>query len=71
MAFFDDKKFLLSHIRHSFITCDDTGVCEMSMLNEPIPNRTIYGDDPDAQFLDGQYPLLCNITNHDSFPSTP
>lgn len=28
MALFDDKRFLLSHIRHSFITGDDTGVCE-------------------------------------------
>ena len=25
MAFYDDKRFILSHIRHSFITCDDTG----------------------------------------------
>lgn len=25
MAFFDDKRMLLSHIRHSFVVSDDTG----------------------------------------------
>ncbi len=25
MAFFDDKKVLLAHIRHSFVVSDDTG----------------------------------------------
>lgn len=34
MALYDDKRFILSHIRHSFITCDDTGMCETVMLNE-------------------------------------
>lgn len=37
MAFYDNPRFLLSHIRHSFITCDDTGMCEMVMLHEVIP----------------------------------
>lgn len=49
MAFYDDKKFLLSHIRHSFITCDDTGMCEMVMLNELIQN--ISNEDPNKNFL--------------------
>lgn len=40
MALFDDKRFLLSHIRHSFITGDDTGVCEMVMLHEIMPHYT-------------------------------
>lgn len=35
MALFDDRRFLLSHVRHSFVTCDDTGMCELAMLNEP------------------------------------
>lgn len=35
MAFYDDKRFILSHIRHSFITCDDTSMCEHVMLSEP------------------------------------
>jgi hypothetical protein len=49
MAFYDDRKFILSHIRHSFITCDDTGMCEMVMLNESMQNH--YIDDPDSDFL--------------------
>ncbi|XP_013789435.1 target of rapamycin complex 2 subunit MAPKAP1-like [Limulus polyphemus] len=41
MAFFDDRKFLLYHIRHSYITCDDTGISEMVMLNEPIDSAAV------------------------------
>lgn len=41
MAFFDDRQFLLSHIHHSFITCDDTGMCEMVMLNELITDKSL------------------------------
>lgn len=36
MALFDDRRFLLSHINHSFITGDDTGICEMVMLDEDV-----------------------------------
>lgn len=36
MALFDDRRFLLSHINHSFITGDDTGVCEVVMLDEDV-----------------------------------
>lgn len=39
MAFYDDHRFLLSHIHHSFITCDDTGMCEMAMLNEVVTDK--------------------------------
>lgn len=52
MALFDDKRFLLSHIRHSFITGDDTGVCEMVMLHEMMPHHAV--DEPDADVLKGQ-----------------
>lgn len=44
MAFYDDHRFLLSHIHHSFITCDDTGMCEMAMLNEIITDKVSKGD---------------------------
>src|SRR5579884_3991757 len=53
MAMFDDRSFLLSHIRHSFITCDDSGVCEMALLNEIIPHHL--PSEPDKQFLDSTY----------------
>lgn len=51
MAAFDDKKMLLAHIRHSFVTSDDTGngllslslwsvpspgMCELIMINEDV-----------------------------------
>lgn len=36
MAMFDDRRFLLSHINHSFITGDDTGICEVVMLDEDV-----------------------------------
>uniref|UniRef100_T1J7R6 Target of rapamycin complex 2 subunit MAPKAP1 n=1 Tax=Strigamia maritima TaxID=126957 RepID=T1J7R6_STRMM len=39
MAFYDDPRFLLSHIRNSYITSDDTGVCEMVMVNENCPAK--------------------------------
>ena len=32
MAFFDDKKMLLAHLRHSFITSDDTGMIHSMLL---------------------------------------
>lgn len=36
MAFYDDRRFLLSHINHSFITGDDNGICEVVMLDEDV-----------------------------------
>ena len=33
MALYDDKCWLLSHIRHSFIHCDDTGNAEQVFHN--------------------------------------
>jgi hypothetical protein len=39
MAFYDNKHWLLSHIRNSFISSDDTGMCEMVMIGEDIPRR--------------------------------
>lgn len=61
MTFFDDKTFLLSHIRHSFITCDDTGMCEMVMLNETMPNR--FFQDSSSSILDSTVTkkILANI----------
>ncbi|KAJ9576464.1 hypothetical protein L9F63_006677 [Diploptera punctata] len=39
MAFYDNNQWLLSHIRHSFISSDDTGMCEMVMLGEDISRK--------------------------------
>jgi len=35
MATFDDKQWLLSHIHNSYITSDDTGLCEVVVQVEP------------------------------------
>lgn len=37
MALFDDRRFLVSHIRNSFVTGDDTGMCELVMLSDDAP----------------------------------
>ncbi|XP_072176722.1 target of rapamycin complex 2 subunit MAPKAP1-like [Diadema setosum] len=36
MALLDDPAFIIAHIRHAFITSDDTGMCEMAIMNEDI-----------------------------------
>lgn len=37
MATYNNKHWLLSHIRNSFISTDDTGMCETVMLSEDLP----------------------------------
>ncbi|XP_043275029.1 stress-activated map kinase-interacting protein 1 [Venturia canescens] len=39
MALYDNRHWLLSHIRDSFISTDDTGMCEIVMLGEDIPKQ--------------------------------
>lgn len=39
MATYNNKHWLLSHIRNSFISTDDTGMCEAIMLSEDLPNQ--------------------------------
>ncbi|XP_017880673.1 stress-activated map kinase-interacting protein 1 isoform X1 [Ceratina calcarata] len=39
MAFYDNEHWLLSHIRDSFLSTDNTGQCEMVMLVEDIPKQ--------------------------------
>lgn len=39
MAFYDNKLWLLSHVRNSFISTDDTGMCEMVMATEDFPKQ--------------------------------
>ena len=37
MAFYDNRLWLLSHIHNSFVSSDDTGVCEMVLSPETFP----------------------------------
>lgn len=39
MALYDNQHWLLSHIRDSFLSTDDSGKCEMVMLREDIPKQ--------------------------------
>lgn len=41
MATYNNKHWLLSHIRNSFISTDDTGMCESVMLSDDLPNQYI------------------------------
>ncbi|XP_031566578.1 target of rapamycin complex 2 subunit MAPKAP1-like [Actinia tenebrosa] len=41
MAFLDDPDFLISHIRNSCVTSDDTGMCEMVIVNEEAENNKV------------------------------
>jgi hypothetical protein len=40
MAMMDDANFLLAHIRNSFITSDDTGMCEIIIENDETDGHT-------------------------------
>ena len=44
MALYDDKRFILSLIRHSFIYCDDSSVSDQVMFNEHsrYPTESLY-----------------------------
>lgn len=61
MAFYDNKYWILSHVRNSFLYSDDTGMCEMVHLNADIPvslreggRKNWYGqlDDSEEEFDD-------------------
>lgn len=41
MATYNNKHWLLSHIRNSFISTDDTGMCEAIMLSDDLPSKCI------------------------------
>lgn len=37
MATYDNRHWLLAHVRNSFISTDDTGMCEIVMMGEDLP----------------------------------
>lgn len=51
MALYDNKYWLLSHIRNSFISTDDTGMCELVMVGETLPKHLVQELDiyPDSE----------------------
>lgn len=59
MALYDNKYWLLSHIRNSFISTDDTGMCELVMVGENLPDSLVdaldkYPDTDDSQEEDDE-----------------
>lgn len=42
MAFYDDPEFIISHIRNSYITSDDTGMCEVVIMDEGLPVKVLH-----------------------------
>ena len=40
MAMMDDPAFLISHIRNSFITSDETGMCELVIETDDLVDRS-------------------------------
>ncbi|XP_060527132.1 stress-activated map kinase-interacting protein 1 [Cylas formicarius] len=60
MALYDNKYWLLSHIRNSFISTDDTGMCEVVMVGESrrvkdrILNKEPYADPESSEGEDDE-----------------
>lgn len=40
MAMFDNRQFLINHIRNSFITSDETGMCELILECNVLSSQT-------------------------------
>ncbi|XP_065348191.1 target of rapamycin complex 2 subunit MAPKAP1 [Cloeon dipterum] len=64
MALYDNKHWLLSHIRHSFIFSDESGFSEMVMMDEDlrVPSMKAYPDlDQDEEDEDGDAPRSLDV----------
>ncbi|CAG0916636.1 unnamed protein product [Notodromas monacha] len=72
MAFYEDKRWLLKHIRHSFITGDESQLCEHVLLNNDFPlPKSDYDSDDDQVIVDDDLsaglsdsPEIVNSTMH-------
>ncbi|XP_060602079.1 target of rapamycin complex 2 subunit MAPKAP1-like [Ruditapes philippinarum] len=54
MAMMDNKEFLISHIRNSFITSDDTGMCEMIIDVDDQEHRGGFASDSGLESSDNE-----------------
>ncbi|KAL7287888.1 hypothetical protein TKK_0017951 [Trichogramma kaykai] len=73
MALYDNAHWLLSHIRDSFISTDDTGLCEIVMAKDDIPRElyesgSVYvypgaedSDEEDLDALSDSYDILMDM----------
>ena len=51
MAFHDNRLWLLSHIHNSFISSDDTGICEMVLAPETFKEEVTRAKDQVLNYL--------------------
>ncbi|CAL4165592.1 unnamed protein product, partial [Meganyctiphanes norvegica] len=67
MAAFDDRHWLLSHIHNSYITSDDTGLCEVVVQVEPhaapVVEFPCMADDSPPDPNDDQQPHSLDIAS--------
>lgn len=55
MATYSNQHWLLSHIRNSFISTDDTGICETVMLSDDMPKHYLRRFQTAPSTMDGAY----------------
>lgn len=57
MATYNNKHWLLSHVRNSFISTDDTGLCEAIMLTEDMPSQYAFARSASNNHTNGTHQL--------------
>lgn len=55
MATYSNQHWLLSHIRNSFISTDDTGICETVMLSDDMPKHYLRRFQTAPSIMDAAY----------------
>ncbi|XP_062130401.1 stress-activated map kinase-interacting protein 1 [Drosophila sulfurigaster albostrigata] len=76
MATYSNQHWLLSHIRNSFISTDDTGICETVMLSDDMPKHYLRRFQTatttmDAHRRSGHRPPQATQQQRNSVPKTP
>ncbi|XP_044166699.1 target of rapamycin complex 2 subunit MAPKAP1-like isoform X4 [Acropora muricata] len=68
MAFLDDPEFIISHIRHSCVITDDTGMCEQVILNEEVENEKVKKHRKIISF--GRYSMDRDVLDFPTYPQS-
>ncbi|CAG0920079.1 unnamed protein product [Notodromas monacha] len=67
MAFYDDKRRLLKQIRHSFVTGDESQLCEHVLLNNDFPLPKDDFDSDDDLVIDDEHATAVFAESPDGF----
>jgi hypothetical protein len=70
MAFYDDPRRLLKQIRHSFVTGDESQLCEHVLLNNDFPLPKGPYDSDDDQVIDDEHVTAVQAESPDLFVGT-